>query len=174
MHADILAVLRAGQRKPQLNQQSQRTDVSLLPVIVASATNNSSLANAKHDFAGGSGGGGGDDCGEGVGVGDSAAAKDDEGLNLRRATRQRAKARVDAICDVVAITESLVRSALKKISLPAELRDSIKYCVMARRTVMHHLYSYTTMCIVVVLVFFVTFFACRMPALLLDPLLRSR
>ena len=57
----------------------------------------------------------------------AAAAKDDEGLSIRRATRQRAKARVDAICDVVAITESFVRASLQKLSLPSELFEPIKY-----------------------------------------------
>ncbi len=82
-------------------------------------------AGTKNDIVGTSAGAGAGAAGD-DGF-DSAAAKDEEGLNLRRATRQRAKARVEAICDVVAITESLVRAALKKMSLPAELRDPIKY-----------------------------------------------
>ncbi len=83
--------------------------------------------NTKNDIEGTSAGAGAGAGAAGDDGFDSAAAKDEEGLNLRRATRQRAKARVEAICDVVAITESLVRAALKKMSLPAELRDPIKY-----------------------------------------------
>ena len=105
--------MRAGQRKTQGANGS-------LPLAAAVA---SPTLNTKNDIVGTSAGAAaaGDD-----GF-DSAAAKDEEGLNLRRATRQRAKARVEAICDVVAMTESLVRAALKKMSLPAELRDPIKY-----------------------------------------------
>jgi hypothetical protein len=40
--------------------------------------------------------------------------------------RARAKARVDAICDVVAIAESLARASLKKLALAPELAEQIK------------------------------------------------
>jgi hypothetical protein len=112
--------LRAGQRKTQGSQQLPHSANVSLPLAAAVAV---PTLNTKNDIVGTSAGAAaaGDD-----GF-DSAAAKDDEGLNLRRATRQRAKARVEAICDVVAMTESLVRAALKKMSLPAELRDPIKY-----------------------------------------------
>jgi hypothetical protein len=57
---------------------------------------------------------------------ETGAAKDDEGLSLRRATRQRAKARVAAICDVVAITHAFVQGALQRMDIPDELHDAIE------------------------------------------------
>lgn len=98
VHSDILASIRAGIRKPQL----KTTNSPAIAVTEASPAVPPSGSAA------------------------SAATKEDEGLIVRRATRQRAKARIDAIFDVVAHTELMARTQLKKLAIPSELCDIIR------------------------------------------------
>ena len=117
VHTDILSSLRAGHRADTMTsmvEPSRTNDPSSSAMCGAAAglgAQNDSAAAAPPPPPAAA----------------AAAAKDDEGLSIRRATRQRAKARVDAICDVVAITESFVRASLQKLSLPSELFEPIKY-----------------------------------------------
>jgi hypothetical protein len=98
VHSDILASIRAGLRKPQ-------PKAACIPS--ATFSEGSPALPASDSTA-------------------LAAAKEDDGLILRRATRQRAKARIDAIFDVVAHAELMVRMQLKKLDLPSELCDAIR------------------------------------------------
>ena len=121
VHTDILSSLRAGQRADATTSmvEPSRTNHSSSSAGCSAAAGpgaqNDSAAAAAAAAA------------PTAAAAAAAAAKDDEGLSIRRATRQRAKARVDAICDVVAITESFVRASLQKFSLPSELFEPIKY-----------------------------------------------
>jgi hypothetical protein len=104
MHQDILAVIRPGlvkslNKKPSnasVNTPADASD-SLAPI-----TQESSAANP------------------------ASSSKDEDGLMVRRATRARAKVRVEAMCDVVALSDVMVRTALGKLSLPPELSDLIR------------------------------------------------
>ncbi len=104
IHPDIISSIRASLNKP-----------SAVSAVGTSAAFGSNTSNAQTDSA------------DAAAAAATAAANDtDEGLNQRRMIRARAKARVDAICDVVAMAESLVRASLKKLALAPELAEQIK------------------------------------------------
>jgi hypothetical protein len=103
VHADILSSIRAGLRVPQL-----KPDAAPAAAPDAAVAQRPPVIPNKEPAA-------------------LPAAKDEDfGLSVRRATRQRAKARIDAICDVVAHADLIVRESLKKLHLPSGLCDLIK------------------------------------------------
>ncbi len=106
IHSDILSSIRASLNKPSPN----RISVSNTAAPAAFGGNAANVHTVPPDVA----------------VAVAAANDADEGLNQRRMMRARAKARVDAICDAVAIAESLVRVSLKKLALAPELSEQIK------------------------------------------------
>jgi hypothetical protein len=107
IHSDILSSIRSSLNKPSANKIS----ISNTAAPAAFGSNAANTHTVPPDAAATA----------------AAAANDaDEGLNQRRMMRARAKARVDAICDVVSIAESLVRVSLKKLALAPELSEQIK------------------------------------------------